>query len=383
MHSGKGKLKKVAVFLLFCIFMGVTAEGLGETAAGSKESVSQEVQVEALLHGMTLEEKVGQLLFVGIAGPEADAETLAQLRELHAGGVVLFDRNMQNPTQVKALIGALQKQTLSQAPRLPLFVSVDQEGGRVLRMREQVLPLPSQAELGLQGSTEQVEEWAAKNARELIYLGFNVNFAPVVDIGLGAERSFANEAAEVTRLARASVLGYRKEGMLCTLKHFPGIGKAPKDPHQEISDITAERDVLEQEDLAPFRNLINEFDIQPPLIMASHLRYPAYDAENPACVSEVLLKGVLRKQLGFEGLVVTDDLEMGAMTSLYSFHDMGVMAVAAGADALLVCHNAESQKQVYAGILEAVQEGRLPADRLDEAVRRVLRTKLSLPPMQE
>ena len=103
MHSGKGKLKKVAVFLLFCIFMGVTAEGLGETAAGSKESVSQEVQVEALLHGMTLEEKVGQLLFVGIAGPEADAETLAQLRELHAGGVVLFDRNMQNPTQVKSL----------------------------------------------------------------------------------------------------------------------------------------------------------------------------------------------------------------------------------------------------------------------------------------
>jgi beta-N-acetylhexosaminidase len=290
---------------------------------------------------------------------------------------------MQNPAQVKTLIEALQKQTLSQAPRLPLLVSVDQEGGRVLRMREQVLPLPSQEQLGLQGSAEQVEEWAAKNARELKQMGFNVNFAPVVDIGLGAERSFANEATEVTRLARAAVVGYRKEGMLCTLKHFPGIGKAPKDPHQEISDITAGRDVLEQEDLAPFRGLIKEFDAQPPLIMVSHLRYPAYDAENPACVSETLLKGILRRQLGFEGLIVTDDLEMGAMTSLYSFREMGVMAVAAGAEILLVCHNTESQKQVYRGLVEAVKEGRLSSECLDEAVRRVLRTKLSMPPTQE
>ena len=383
MFGGKEKRSRAIGVILFWLCLTVMNGGTGEMAPESKNSLSQEVQVEALLQGMTLEEKVGQLLFVGIEGTEADAETLARLQELHAGGVVLFDRNMQNPTQVKTLIGALQKQTLSQTPRLPLFVSVDQEGGRVLRMREQVLPLPSQAELGLQGSAEQVEEWAAQNARELIRMGFNVNFAPVVDIGLGAERSFANEAAEVTRLARAAVAGYRKEGMLCTLKHFPGIGKAPKDPHQEISDITAGREVLEQEDLAPFRSLIKEFEVQPPLIMVSHLRYPAYDAENPACVSETLLKGVLRRQLGFEGVVVTDDLEMGAMTSLYSFREMGVMAVAAGADVLLVCHHASSQKEVYTGIIKAVKDGRLSAERLDEAVQRVLRTKLSLPPRQE
>lgn len=383
MFGGKEKRSRAIGAILLWLCLGVVNGGLGETAAGSKESVSQEVQVEALLQGMTLEEKVGQLMWVGIEGTEADAETLGQLRELHAGGVVLFDRNMQNPDQVKTLIGALQKQTLSQSPRLPLFVSVDQEGGRVLRMRAQVLPLPSQEELGLQGSAEQVEEWAAQNARELIRMGFNVNFAPVVDIGLGAERSFANETTEVTRLARAAVVGYRKEGMLCTLKHFPGIGKAPKDPHQEISDITAGRDVLEQEDLAPFRSLIKDFEVQPPLIMVSHLRYPAYDAEKPACVSEILLKGVLRRQLGFEGVVVTDDLEMGAMTSLYSFREMGVMALAAGADVLLVCHHAENQKQVYAGLLEAVKEGRLSPGSLDEAVRRVLRAKLSLALLRE
>nr|WP_320146140.1 glycoside hydrolase family 3 protein [uncultured Anaeromusa sp.] len=383
MFGGKEKRSRAIRVILLWLCLSVVNGGLGETAAESKKTLSQEEQVEALLQGMTLEEKVGQLLWVGIAGTEADAETLGQLRELHAGGVVLFDRNMQSPAQVKNLIDALQKQTLSQSPRLPLLVSVDQEGGRVLRMREQVLPLPSQAELGSHGSAEQVENWAAENARELMYMGFNVNFAPVVDIGLGAGRSFAGEAAEVTRLARAAVLGYRKEGMFCTLKHFPGIGKAPKDPHQEVSDITVERDVLEQEDLVPFRSLIKEFDTQPPLIMVSHLRYPAYDAENPACISEALLKGVLRRELGFEGLIVTDDLEMGAMTSLYSFRDMGVMAVGAGADALLVCHNVANQKQVYTGILEAVKDGRLPAERLDEAVRRVLRTKLSLSPTQE
>ncbi len=383
MFSGKEKRSKAIGVILLCLCLSVINGGSGGMAAESKKPLSQEVQVEALLQEMTLEEKVGQLLWVGIEGIEADAETLACLQKLHAGGVVLFDRNMQNPAQVKTLIEALQKQTLSQAPRLPLLVSVDQEGGRVLRMREQVLPLPSQEQFGLQGSAEQVEEWAAKNARELKQMGFNVNFAPVVDIGLGAERSFANEATEVTRLARAAVVGYRKEGMLCTLKHFPGIGKAPKDPHQEISDITAGRDVLEQEDLAPFRGLIKEFDAQPPLIMVSHLRYPAYDAENPACVSETLLKGILRRQLGFEGLIVTDDLEMGAMTSLYSFREMGVMAVAAGAEVLLVCHNTESQKQVYRGLVEAVKEGRLSSECLDEAVRRVLRTKLSLPPTQE
>ena len=382
MLRGKNRSKRIVIFFC-CLFVGVMAGCLGEEVAASKSSFPEEIQVEVLLQGMTLEEKVGQLMVVGIGGTEADAETLAQLRDLHAGGVVLFDRNMDNPVQVTKLIGELQKQTLQQPSRLPLFISIDQEGGRVLRMREHVLPLPSQAELGLDGNAEQVEAWTAQNARELKNMGFNVNFAPVVDVGLGAERSFSRETTEVIRLARAAVLGYRKEGILCTLKHFPGIGKAPKDPHQEISDITAGREVLEQEDLAPFRSLIKEFEVQPPLIMVSHLRYPAYDAENPACVSETLLKGVLRRQLGFEGVVVTDDLEMGAMTSLYSFREMGVMAVAAGADVLLVCHHASSQKEVYTGIIKAVKDGRLSAERLDEAVQRVLRTKLSLPPRQE
>ena len=378
-----GKERLVGIMLLVLLWPCMSMLHGGSIALAASNPLVQDKQVEVLLQGMTLEEKVGQLMVVGIGGTEADAETLAQLRDLHAGGVVLFDRNMDNPVQVTKLIGELQKQTLQQPSRLPLFISIDQEGGRVLRMREHVLPLPSQAELGLDGNAEQVEAWTAQNARELRNMGFNVNFAPVVDVGLGAERSFSRETTEVIRLARAAVLGYRKEGILCTLKHFPGIGKAPKDPHQAVSDITAERDVLEQEDLAPFRNLINEFDVQPPLIMVSHLRYPAYDSENPACVSEVLLKGVLRGQLGFEGLIVTDDLEMGAMTSLYSFRDMGVMAVAAGADVLLVCHNTDSQKQVYRGLVEAVKEGRLSPERLDEAVRRVLRTKLSLPPTQE
>jgi len=335
-----------------------------------------EDKVETILNRMSDEEKVGQLLIIGIDNTEADENALTMLRKYHISGITLFDRNMDNPAQVARLSDALQKEALKQKSQLPLFICIDQEGGQVARMADKVTVAPSQEKLATSGQIEQATVWAKGTARELKAMGINVNFAPVVDLGAAYGRSYGKDPAQVIAFARAAAQGYQQEGLLFSLKHFPGIGRTKVDPHLDPYVIEADRKTLEQEDLAPFRTLIQEMDNQGFFVMVSHLKYLALDGEYPASVSELILTKLLRQELGFQGLIVTDDMEMGALTKLYSFEQMGYLAVKAGADQLLVCHDSTHQIAVYNGILGAVRRGQLDQTTLDNAVRRVIKVKL-------
>ena len=362
--------------LVFAVVLLLT--GCGQSAAPQQQAPAQPPTLHdaavKMVAAMTLEEKIGQMLVIGIEGTELDAGALEMLRDYHVGGVILFDRNMTNKYQVTGLNANLQR--LNKASnKLPLYLCVDQEGGAVARMQQDLTVAPTAASLAAQGVPDEAERWAYQTGQELRTLGFNVNFAPVADIGIPYGRSYGNDAATVTKFTAAACRGYARSGLLYSLKHFPGMGKSAVDPHTEQYRITARRAELLQEDVAPFRNIISKFDNQEFMVMVGHLIYTDLDTV-PASVSPQVIKILLRQELGFQGLVITDDMEMGALTSMYTFPEMGVAAVQAGVDLLLVCHNYEHQKQVYQGVLAAVQSNRIAADVIDAAVVRIVENKM-------
>ena len=346
-----------------------------ETQKTVQRLLTVDEQVEEILSSMSTTEKIGQLVMMSLPGTEVDDEARYALQQFHYGGIVLFDRNFESKEQVKNFVMDAQS---GSGEKVPLFVAIDEEGGLVARGKE-VIPAPPSAEAVGHEDKAFAQKLAGDVARDLKSIGVNVNFAPVADLGLGRERSYSKSPYEVLKFAEATVEGYRSGGIISTLKHFPGIGKGVVDSHQEISSIEASEHQLRKEDLVPFREIINgtekgkNFDY---MIMVGHFLYPAFDADNPASLSKNIITGLLRNDLGYEGLIITDDLGMGAIIKNYSFGGAAVKAVQAGADLVLVCHDYGNAEEAYMGIYEAVKAGEISEKRLDESVRRVLKAKL-------
>ena len=381
MNSG---IKKI-LFILFCIVM-VGAFSVGcvseeKTTVSQKDissiindkTLSTDERVEAVLNQMTPAEKVGQMVMIGIQGTQVNDDSLYMLNEYNIGGIVLFDRNMENKQQVKKLTADLQSQTLG---KLPLFIGIDEEGGDVVRMENELTPPPSAQEIGATNDPTKAREWAKKTATELKDLGINLNFAPVADVGSNDRRSYSTDVQKVTEFVINAGKGYEENNLLYCLKHFPGIGKGQVDTHVNSYSVPAESEMLRNEDLVPFKLAIDKLSADRYFIMVSHLTYPAFDETFPASLSPKIITGILRDELDYQGIVITDDLEMGAISKHYSFEEAGVKAVQAGVDIVLVCHEYEHEIDVYNGILKAVQNGTISEDRLNESVRRILKVKL-------
>lgn len=334
-----------------------------------------EQKVESIIEQMTLKEKIGQMIVVGFNSPEIDQYITTMISDYHVGGVILFDRNMESPAQVASLNKQLQKLALKKEHQIPLYISIDQEGGDIIRMREKVSPIPSQQELGERNDPEEVLEVAKRTGEELSEMGFTVNHAPVLDLSDRDSRSFGEDPEKANLLGRQVIAGMANSGITATVKHFPGNGRSEVDPHIEQSSVEADKLDLENQDIYPFKQIIQELDHHQFFVMVTHLKYPAYDKENPASISPVIIQDLLRDQLGYTGIVVTDDLEMGAVNKYFTYEDLGYRAVGAGADLLLVCHTYENQQQVYNGILKAVKSGKLSEERIDESVKRILMHK--------
>lgn len=332
-------------------------------------------EVEKILQSLTLEEKLGQMMIFGFTGTTVNDDITWMLANYHAGGIILFDRNMENGEQVKALTAGLE---VAANEKVPLFFAIDEEGGRVARGKEFLIPPPSQEELGLSGDSTRAYNSANSIAQELKNLGFNLNFAPVADVGINDTRYFSDNANVVADFVLQAAKGYEDAGIFYCLKHFPGIGLGQIDSHQDISTITAAREVLETEDLLPFRKVISERDNSKFMVMISHYKYSAFDAENSATLSPVVVTEILRGELGFNGVVVTDDLGMGAVSKYHDEKSLGVQAVKAGVDIILSCHEYEKQKTLYDGIFEAVKSSEISEQRIDESVRRILKMKLGM-----
>ncbi|MDQ0285702.1 beta-N-acetylhexosaminidase [Desulfofundulus luciae] len=346
------------------------------SSSGGKENPLLMREVEEIINSLEPEEMVGQLLVVGFNGKEPDYYISRMINLRHIGGVILFTRNIENPLQVARLTNQLQNMAQTNGD-LPLFIAVDQEGGEVNRFKTGLTAFPAPFELGRLASPRAAELAARDVAEELKATGINVNLAPVIDVAseksLMARRSYGNDPQQVALLGAAAVAGAKKGGVIPCVKHFPGLGRILVDPHEKPAEIKADFATLYQNDWLPFRQAIKE-NVE--MIMVSHARYPALDARNPASLSFFIQTVILREMLGYQGLIITDDLEMGAVNKENSTGQLAVRAVKAGADLLLICHTPEKQKEAYDALLAAVRRGEIDEQRLKESLRRIIALKL-------
>ena len=322
-------------------------------------------------HRLTLEEKVGQLFVLGFQGSEPDAETRDLLETIRPGGFLLFQRNIEGFDQIYDLTTRLREQS-----SIPALLGIDQEGGRVDRLKQIFAPIPSMPELAGSGLA-QLRLGARIIAAQLEATGFNLNFAPVLDLRLPqsimAERCLATDPEAVVRLASAVIEEFSKRNIQSCVKHFPGLGASTVDPHFSLPHVARTRRQLLQADTLPFVRLFN----QAGMILIGHAHYPGLsdDKPVPASLSPRIVDGFLRKKLGYKGLTITDDLTMGAITSLGLTPDVFLRAFEAGNDLLLFSQTTPLAEQAFKTILKAARTSAVLRDRVDESVGRILTLK--------
>lgn len=336
--------------------------------------------IDTLVRGMTLEQKVGQVLIIGFDGPYVDAALRAMVEKFHVGGVILFARNVQSPQQVASMTRELQTAAL-QSGHPGLFVAVDQEGGRVARLTEDkgFTEFPGAMAQGATGDPQLARQTARAMAAEMKAVGINIDFAPDLDVNnnylnpvIGI-RSFGSDPQAVSRFGAAFAAGLQESGVLAFGKHFPGHGDTGTDSHVALPVVPYDRARLESIEFVPFKALIQAGIAG---IMSAHVSFPAIDPTLPATLSPAVLTGLIRNEMGFDGLLTTDSLEMGALgQSGFPPAEAAARALQAGADLLLFNRDYSLHTDAIRLILERVRSGQIPESRLDEAVRRVLRAK--------
>ncbi|MFL0375405.1 beta-N-acetylhexosaminidase [Paenibacillus amylolyticus] len=331
------------------------------------------------LNDLTLGQKVGQLLMCGFHSQHADEQITRLIRDYHVGGVIYFRRNVESVDQLTRLSAELQDMA-AEAGALPLMISVDQEGGMVARIdQEGMTQVPGNMALGATGNPEYTLECARILGCELKSIGIDMNLAPVVDVNnnplnpvIGV-RSYGEHAESVAAHGIAAITGYQSQGIAATAKHFPGHGDTAVDSHLGMVTVPHDRNRLEQMELLPFRKAI-EAGVD--AIMTAHVMFPSIEPEPiPATLSHKVLTGLLREEMGFEGIIITDCLEMHAISKPYGVAEAAVRAVEAGADLILVSHTLQDQVAALEAIVEAVRTGRISEEVIHQAVERIMTWK--------
>jgi len=327
---------------------------------------------------MSLEEKVGQMILAGFEGRVApDAATLRMIREDHIGGVILYKNNIADTAKMTKLINAI-KAANAKAGNAPIFVSVDQEGGKVSRLPAAYEKIPEAAVVGRTGDEGLAERMGNLLAREVRSAGFNVDFAPVLDINSNpnnpviGNRSFGASAELVERAGLAVMRGMRDQGVISVVKHFPGHGDTAVDSHLDLPVLNKTADQLAKLEWLPFKAAIGQ---QADAVMVAHILFPKIDPDAPASFSKVIIGDQLRGKLGYKGVVITDDMTMGAIAKHYNLAEASVKSIEAGSDILLAAHGYDVEHNVYKALLSAVKSGRLSEARIDESVKRILTLK--------
>jgi beta-N-acetylhexosaminidase len=334
--------------------------------------------VERLIRNKSLEELVGQLFMVGFQGTRLNSDLNYFLKKLHVGGIILFKRNVQDPFQLAELNRSLQE-TAMEIGSIPLFISIDQEGGPVARLGPPFTQFESQSAMGASKNPEErIGYFARTQAWELKLAGINMDLAPVLDVnargpeGLMAARSYGADPNLVARLGALCIRELQQAGVMACAKHFPGIGDTDLDSHQDLPVQLKDKKALEQLELIPFQEAIT---VPTAAMMISHIQYPAYDLKHPASLSKPIVTELLRHDLGYEGLAVTDDLEMGAVGNHYGIEEAVFLAFTAGVDTLLVCHDPDKIERGYQHLLKRIKSGAVPEDLFMKSLRRILGLK--------
>ncbi|MFC5405234.1 beta-N-acetylhexosaminidase [Cohnella soli] len=323
---------------------------------------------------LELKEKIGQLFMCGFNGLEPTEGIMTLIRDYGLGGVIYFRRNLKDASQVRELSEELQA-----AANNPLFIAIDQEGGMVVRLEEGVTVMPGAMAQGAAGNAALTREAAKWSGAELRGIGINMNFAPCLDVNnnpgnpvIGV-RSFGEDPARVAELGTQAIEGYREGGIVAVAKHFPGHGDTASDSHHELPTVPHGVERLNEVELLPFRKAIEQ---QVGAIMTAHVVFPAFEPSGvPATLSSRILTGLLRQQLGFEGVIVTDCLEMNAISETIGVARGAVEAIKAGADLILVSHRIDRQTAALEAVHEAVMTGEISESRIEEAARRIWELK--------
>lgn len=323
---------------------------------------------------------LGQLFIVGFDGTELSRDLRDLFRHYAPGGVILFRRNLEDPDQILRLTRSLQE---TAAP-LPVLVCIDQEGGRVWRLPPAFTFLPEARALGNAGADALAHSAAKVIAQELAAVGIHCNFAPVLDLHTHpknpviGDRAFGSSPSSVAALARSVLLSFRAHGIAGCGKHFPGHGDTDLDSHETLPTVSADRKRLSSLEMAPYRILSRDARRPLEMVMTAHVRYAALDPGRPATLSAPILRGILRHEIGFEGVVVTDDLEMGAIQETYGPEEASLLAFRAGADLLMFCHTPSNVSACIEALYRSMQRGGISYGRLRQSLNRIGRFKKQL-----
>lgn len=323
----------------------------------------------------SIRREIGQLLIGSLPGTTITPEMRSIAREFSLGGVIFFSRNIEAPEQV----AELSRDAQELATDLPLWVSVDQEGGRVARLKEPFTRWPPMATLGRSGSVELAARFGAALAAELKAVGITLDYAPVLDIHTNPEnpvigdRALAEDADSVATLGAAIIRALQDNGVAACGKHFPGHGDTSVDSHLALPLVEHPPDRIRRVECVPFREAIRTGVA---FIMTAHVLVPSLDEDRPATLSPRIVRQILRDELGFPGVILSDDLEMKAIAATYKVPDAAVDAIAAGCDALLICSGAaDVQAAALEALVHAVEQDRIPFNQLEDTLKRLRRTK--------
>ena len=326
----------------------------------------------------TPETRAGRRIMAGFEGTAAPASLLARVRAGRIGGVILFKRNIETARQTGALIASLQEAALDSQLEAPLLVGIDQEGGRVSRLSDDFTLFPAARGFGDAGDAALAREAARVTGTELEAIGVNINFAPVADILTNPEcavignRAFGETPEVVGLMGEAITQGLQETGVAACAKHFPGIGDMAPDPHEVLPTSRITLDDLRARELLPFQHLIRR--APPACVMTAHAVFEAIDETTPASLSPVFLQEILRGELGFRGVSVTDDLDMGAIEDPA---DAALRAILAGADIALICHSEDAQERAVDAIAGAIRDGDISPEQEEASSDRIRRLKES------
>ena len=346
------------------------------------------------LYSLPLEQQIGQFLFIGLPGTQLDDDTRDLIKEVQPGGVIIFGRNVAGAEQLRTLLDGVR----DLLPTPPL-IGVDQEGGLVDRLRKIFTPMPSARTIRQHGDLAAARSLGRVTGEVLRMLGFSLNFAPVMSImtddrdllsnGLYS-RSFGRSPGEVLGYTTVYMRGLQGTGCLGCLKHFPGIGAGEVDSHEEMPIVKLSHDDLIAQDLAPYIELFQRRDDRVRCVMVSHGGFPNINIREattggllePASLNYAIVTELLREELGYQHLVVTDDLEMGAISRHYEIEDAVVRAFNAGEDMLLICADPEKIRRGYRSLLSAAKENAISSDRIRISLKRIAATKaIAAPPL--
>ena len=324
---------------------------------------------------MSLDEKIGQMIIAGITGTNMDTNTKNLLTKYKVGGIIFYKDNLINPTQAVQLLNQIKSEN---DQKVPLLLGVDQEGGRVTRLPGGLINFPTNKEIGAINNSQFSYHVGTMLGKELKEFGFNLDFAPVLDINSNpnnpviGDRSYGNNSEIVSKLGIQTFKGIQSQNIIPTIKHFPGHGDTSVDSHLELPIVNKSLQQLKELELIPFEQAINS---GADVVMVAHILLPKLDATFPSSMSKNIITGILRQQLDYSGVVITDDMTMKAIIDHYTIGRAAVESVKAGSDIILVGHGYNDIVEAISSLKIAVQKGEITEQRINESVSRILKLK--------